>query len=104
MYRSDMSDRSDQMNGEPLKGRRTGPSPQHKALGEAIEELRKKADLTHEELSDRLGMSFRRISELERGIGNPTFATLTRVTEGLGVELSELARVMEKKREKRRRR
>jgi transcriptional regulator with XRE-family HTH domain len=81
--------------------RRTSPrSPQHRALGEAIEELRKKADLTHEDLSDRLGMSFQRISELERGIGNPTFATLTRITEGLGVELSELARVMEKKRDK----
>lgn len=77
--------------------RRTIPrSPLHKALGEAIEELRTKADLTHEELSDRLGMSFQRISELERGIANPTFATLIRVTNGLGVELSDLANLMEK--------
>jgi transcriptional regulator with XRE-family HTH domain len=77
--------------------RRTSPrSPQHKALGEAIEELRTKAGLTHEELSDRLEMSYQRISELERGIGNPTFATLIRVTKGLGVELSELASLMEK--------
>jgi transcriptional regulator with XRE-family HTH domain len=41
-------------------------------------------------------MSFQRISELERGIANPTFITLTRITKGLGVELSDLARVMEK--------
>lgn len=47
--------------------------------------------MTQEELSDRLEMSFQRISELERGISNPTFATLIRVTEGLGVELSDLA-------------
>jgi transcriptional regulator with XRE-family HTH domain len=41
-------------------------------------------------------MSFQRISELERGIANPTFATLIRITEGLGVELSDLASLTEK--------
>lgn len=41
-------------------------------------------------------MSFQRISELERGIANPTFATLIRVTKGLEVELSELASLTEK--------
>lgn len=77
--------------------RRTSPrSPFHKALGEAIQELRAKEGLTHEELSDRLGMPFQRISELERGIANPTFATLIRITKGLGVELSDLASLMEK--------
>lgn len=52
--------------------------------------------MTHEELADRLEMSFQRISELERGVANPTFATLVRVTDGLGVELSDLAERMEK--------
>jgi transcriptional regulator with XRE-family HTH domain len=66
-------------------------SPMHKALGEAIEELRNEAGLTHEELADRLEVGFQRISELERGVANPTFATLVRVVEGLEVELSELA-------------
>lgn len=84
--------------------RRTSPrSPLHKALGEAIEELRTKAGLTHEELADRVGMPFQRISELERGIANPTFATLIRVTKGLGVELSDLASLMEKIRDNGRR-
>jgi len=80
----------------PPRRRTTPRSPFHKALGEAIKELRAKAGLTHEELSDRLGVSFQRISELERGIANPTFATLIRVTQGLGVELSELVNLMEK--------
>ena len=77
--------------------RRSKPrSAAHKALGEAIEELRDEADMTHEELADRLEMSFQRISELERGVGNPTFATLVRVTKGLDVELSELVMRMER--------
>lgn len=54
--------------------------------------------MTHEELADRLDMSFQRISELERGVGNPTFATLVRITSGLDVELSDLALRMEKRR------
>jgi XRE family transcriptional regulator, regulator of sulfur utilization len=77
--------------------RRSKPrSAAHKALGEAIEELRDEADMTHEELADRLEMSFQRISELERGVANPTFATLVRVINGLDVELSELAVRMER--------
>jgi transcriptional regulator with XRE-family HTH domain len=73
----------------------------HKALGEAIKELRDQAGLTHEELADRLDMSFQRISELERGVGNPTFATLVRVVEGLDVELSELSVRLERIRDRR---
>ncbi len=78
--------------------RRTIPrSPSHKALGEAIERLRTEADLTHEDLADRAGISFQRVSELERGIANPTFAYLIRVTEdGLGAKLSDLASLFEK--------
>lgn len=80
--------------------RRVKPrSPLHKALGEAIEELREEAEMTHEELADRLEMSFQRISELERGVANPTFATLARITGGFGIELSELAERMEKLRD-----
>lgn len=80
--------------------RRTSPrSPDHRALGEAIEELRDQASLTHEQLAERAGVGFQRISELERGVANPTFATLIRVTEGLGVELSDLASLIERIRE-----
>jgi hypothetical protein len=48
--------------------RRTKPrSDLHRALGEAVEELRKEAELTHEEFASRPEMSFQPISELERG-------------------------------------
>jgi len=55
--------------------------------------------MTHEELADRLEVGFQRISELERGVANPTFTTLVRITNGLGIELSELAERMEKLRD-----
>jgi transcriptional regulator with XRE-family HTH domain len=77
--------------------RRSKPrSSSHRALGEAIEELRREANLTHEDLADRLDISFQRISELERGVANPTFATLLRITGGLGIELSDLMERLEK--------
>jgi transcriptional regulator with XRE-family HTH domain len=81
----------------PPRRRSTPRSPIHRALGEAIEELREEASLTHEQLAERLEMPFQRISELERGLSNPTFATLIRVVEGLDVELSDLAARIERR-------
>ena len=75
----------------PPRRRSTPRSPAHRALGEAVEELREEAGLTHEALAERLEMSFQRISELERGVANPTFATLLRIADGLELELSDLA-------------
>jgi len=82
----------------PPRRRSTPRSPNHRALGEAIEELREEASLTHEELAERMEVPFQRISELERGLANPTFATLIRIVEGLDVELSDLALRIERRR------
>lgn len=75
----------------PPRRRSTPRSPIHRALGEAVKDVREEAGLTHEALAERLEMPFQRISELERGVANPTFATLVRIAEGLEVELSDLA-------------
>ena len=85
----------------PRRRRSQPRSAVHKALGEAIEELRDEAGLTHEQLADRLEMPFQRISELERGVANPTFTTLIRITDGFGIELSELATRMQERRHSR---
>jgi transcriptional regulator with XRE-family HTH domain len=77
--------------------RRSKPrSPLHRALGEAIEQLREEADLTLEELADKADMRFQLLSELERGTTNPMFSTLVRISAGLEVELSELAARLER--------
>lgn len=52
--------------------------------------------MTLEELADRADMRFQLVSDLERGITNPVLTTLLRVSEGLGVNLSELIARQEK--------
>jgi transcriptional regulator with XRE-family HTH domain len=82
--------------------RRSKPrSPVHRALGEAIAQLRDEANLTLEELADKADMRFQLVSDLERGTTNPMLSTLVRISEGLDVELSELVTRSEKIRDSR---
>lgn len=82
--------------------RRSKPrSPVHRALGEAIGQLRDEANLTLEELADKADMRFQLVSDLERGTTNPMLSTLVRISEGLDVELSVLVARSEKIRDSR---
>lgn len=65
-------------------------SPDHAALGRAVEELRQEAGLTQEELADRMNTESPTVGKLERGVANPTFVSLLRVARGLDIELSEV--------------
>jgi transcriptional regulator with XRE-family HTH domain len=65
-------------------------SPDHAALGQAVEELRREAGLTQEELADRMNTESPTVGKLERGVANPTLVSLLRVARGLDVELSEV--------------
>lgn len=65
------------------------------ALGSAIRLLRKRLGLTVEALSLRAGVSAGMLSQLERGIGNPAFESLTRVADALSIPLSQLLRSAE---------
>ncbi|MBQ8662672.1 MAG: helix-turn-helix transcriptional regulator [Eubacterium sp.] len=44
--------------------------------------------MTQKELSEKTGICQADISKLERGLGNPSIATLVRLAEGLDMELS----------------
>jgi transcriptional regulator with XRE-family HTH domain len=70
-----------------------GPSPLD--FGEAIKLCRDKADLTQSEVGDKSELGPSRISNLEKGKGNPTLATMTRVAAGLGVDCSKIMAVAE---------
>ncbi|QEE60771.1 helix-turn-helix domain-containing protein [Salinibacterium sp. dk2585] len=60
------------------------------ALGALLKTERKRQGLSVQALSSRSGVSFGLISQLERGLGNPSFASLHRLSSALGVPMSKL--------------
>ena len=66
-------------------------------LGVRVRDLRKERGFTLEELAEVSGVSRAMISKLERGEKNPTLVIAARLAEGLGVSLSRLAGVEERR-------
>lgn len=60
------------------------------ALGRAIAAARVERLITQEELGIRSGLHSTAISRIERGFRNPSLLMLLRISEGLGMRLSEL--------------
>jgi transcriptional regulator with XRE-family HTH domain len=53
----------------------------------ALKTRRQLLAVTQEHLAELSGVSLRTVKEIERGKGNPTFATLSKIAEVLGLEL-----------------
>jgi transcriptional regulator with XRE-family HTH domain len=66
-------------------------------LGGRVRELRRRRGLTLEELAGLSGVSRAMISKLERGEKNPTLVVAAKLAEGLGVTLSQLAGMEERR-------
>ena len=62
----------------------------YRLLGHNIQLIRKLKGLTQQELSDQIGINLQSLSKIERGINYPTFETLEKLTEALGVTPNEL--------------
>ena len=60
------------------------------AFGQNIVALRKSKDLTQEALAERSELDSSYISGIERGVRNPSYLSLVRLANGLGVSLSRL--------------
>ncbi len=60
------------------------------AVGKRIRARRTSAGLTLEELAARAGVSTGALSQLERGVGNPSLGTLSQVAHALGTTLPTL--------------
>lgn len=60
------------------------------AIGAIVRRERKRRRLTVDALAQRSGVSFGRISELERGLGNPSLQTLQRVAHSLDLPTQQL--------------
>ena len=61
-------------------------------VGQMVHRLRRTNNLTLEELARRSGVSKSMLSQIERNRTNPTFATVWRLTNALGVGLDEIFR------------
>lgn len=75
-----------------------GPSenPQP-ALGEAIRQLRRKRDLSQENLAHEAGVTTGTLSLIERGLSNPTWGTVKGIAAALGVSMGEMGRLADKR-------
>lgn len=66
-------------------------------LGERLRAVRRERGFTLDVLAGRSGVSRAMISKLERGEKNPTLVVAAKVAEGLGVSLSQLVGVEERR-------
>jgi transcriptional regulator with XRE-family HTH domain len=72
-------------------------------LGRHLQQARKKAGLSQEELSFRAGLDRTYISHLERDLNSPSLNVLFRICAALGIRASTLIARVERAKEKGRR-
>ena len=65
------------------------------ALGKAIRQLREKQNLTQEAIAHDAGITTATLGVIERGLSNPTWATLKGIASALDVSMVEIARTTE---------
>jgi transcriptional regulator with XRE-family HTH domain len=65
-------------------------SPTPRQMGKRIQALRKKLNLSRQQLAERADVSREYIRKLEAGGYDPTVGTLQRIAKALGVSLAEL--------------
>jgi transcriptional regulator with XRE-family HTH domain len=75
----------------PPRRRNPPRSPNHAALGEAVRQLRVRADLSQEELAELMETDLTQIGGIERGTRNPSYATLVRLATALKTRVGEIA-------------
>jgi transcriptional regulator with XRE-family HTH domain len=66
------------------------------AVGKAIRELREKRGATQEAVAHDAGITTATLGVIERGLSNPTWATLRGIAAALGASMVEVARLAEK--------
>lgn len=65
------------------------------ALGKAIRQLREKKGLTQEAVAHDAGITTATLGVIERGLSNPTWATLQGIASAIGTSMVDVARLTE---------
>lgn len=66
-----------------------------KAFADVLRQERQKVGWSQEELGFRTGLHRTYISQIERGIKNPTLTTVNRIADALGIGLTDLVQKVE---------
>jgi transcriptional regulator with XRE-family HTH domain len=66
-------------------------SPRQARIGKAIKAVRNAQGLTQEELAARADLHPTYISDVERGVRNPSWDVVARLAEGMGVPAAVIA-------------
>lgn len=74
----------------PPERKSTPRSPEHGALGDAIRLSRERLGFSQEELAGQADIHITHLGGLERGVRNPSYATLVRLSQALGMKPGEL--------------
>jgi transcriptional regulator with XRE-family HTH domain len=76
---------------------RTPQNPKsQQALGDAIRELRQRQGDSQKKLAGDAGITPNMLSLIERGEGNPSWATVEGIAKALSVPMADLVRLAEK--------
>lgn len=67
-------------------------------MGRALRKLREEKELTQEGVAQQAKITTRVLRGIEKGQGNPTWATVVALLGALGISLSELAEAIEHQR------
>ncbi len=67
------------------------PTSRHARLGQAVKAIRTAQDLTQEDLAARADLHPTYISDVERGVRNPSWDVIARLAEGMGVPVATIA-------------
>ena len=73
------------------KSRRKQPSGSNMTVLSKLKEIRKSKGLTLEKLGKEINLSANYLSQIERGLANPSVAVLKRITKALGIQYMSLA-------------
>jgi transcriptional regulator with XRE-family HTH domain len=71
------------------------PDPHNVALGQAIQKLRKEANLTQQDLADQAEIPVVALQQVEAASIDADWGTLRRIATGLGTSLSVLFQLVE---------
>lgn len=78
------------MTEEEVANTKTEEAVSSRRIGERVKAMRREAGMTLDGLAKRAGVSRAMLSKMERGEKNPTLVIAARVSDGLGVTLTQL--------------